>query len=250
MKLFDEEHLQQVAAVRYPLFNHEQPPCEGVGAKMLAYLQALERTLSPKASRQESGLSMLGYEDCSLRSLWFCKMVNSIAAYSQDEAVWTTISRANGNTKPDEHGVPMTDADGKVLKFGVSDAAAKIVVEDRLRAAQLKPVPRDVFGEVANDLQLLPSNISQHRQLQIDDCRMALNALRPAVRAGDRQAIDSFTKVQDRLAKLQGTDAAIKQEVTYTNGSLQRLSDDELYALAAQDLTLLKGQDGIFSADE
>ena len=248
MKLFDEEHLQQVAAVRFPLFNHEQPSNEGVGAKMLVYLQVLERTLSPKVARQEACLSMLGYQDCTLRSLWFCKMINAVAVFSQDEAVWTAISRAVGHTKADADGNTLTDPDGKVLKFGVSDAAAKMVVEDRLRIAQVQ-APVELLAEVADALPLLPSNIGQHRQLQIDELKRSLLALAPACAAGDRQAIDTQVKIHDRLAKLMGTDQP-KQIVNFSSNGQARLSDDELYAIAAGNVVQLrKGDDGTFEAE-
>lgn len=245
MKLFDEQHLAKVEQCNHPLYENGPPPDDGqVGSKMLSYLVALERTLSPKAARSESGLSMLGYEDCTMRSSWFCRMVNNVAAFSQDEAVWTAISRANGHTKADGNGSPLLDADGKVLKFGVSEVASRMVVEDRLRTAQVVQLPR---GDGPEMPPLLPSNINQHRQMQIDDCHLALNALRPAVQAGDRQAIDSFVKVQDRLAKLSGADAP-KTTVSYVGGNANRLSDDELMSIAAGQ-TLVEGPDGVFAPD-
>lgn len=250
MKLFDEQHLERVAQHAFPLYENGPPPDDGeVGSKMLSYLVALERTLSPKAARAESGLSMLGYEDCTYRSAWFCRMVNSIAAFSQDEAVWTAISRANGHTKADETGAPVKDADGKVLKFGVSEVASKMVVEDRLRTAQVVQLPRE-SGQPGEQPDFNSLNREDHRQLQVAECRRALLSLQPQVDAGDRQAIDTMVKVQDRLAKLLGTDQPRLIANFNTVDNISRLSDEELIRIATHGLTLVKGADGTYSDEK
>ena len=238
MKVINYERMMQLRGKRSMLWDGGPPPSNSQYAiRIKDFVAEFAAQLALRPAMQASGFDYQDFQMLCGCSPWFCEQINGIIEVAEIDVVASAVSRAAGRLA--------TDEEGNTVRVGASDSLAKYFMEQH-------GLPALAFDDAAASSlpPLLPSNVNQHRQMQIDDCHMALNALRPAVRAGDRQAIDSFTKVQDRLAKLQGTDAAVKKQVTYDKGGLQRLSDDELYALAAQDVTLLKGQDGIFRPDE
>lgn len=245
-----EEH-ERLRGNRGILWAGGPPPEDDVyNGPLMTFIKTFERTGSIKMARRDSKLLAAEVDRFIGQSPWFCQQINAAINETRREMIVSSLTRATGYTKEDpETGKHVVDADGRVIYFNASDAMARLWLES--------PVPESgairqvTDGENADDPgPLLPSNVDQHRQLQIDDCRLALDALRPAVRAGDRQAIDTFTKVQDRLAKLSGTDAP-KQSISYIGGgALARLTDDELHAIAAGGVALVKGPDGVYSADD
>jgi hypothetical protein len=238
MKFFDEVHLQRVATTPHPLFGNEMPPADGgTGSKMLAFVEGLQSSLSLRETMKRVGCSLGAYEDFCNRSLWFCRSINAIAAHAQDEAAWVQLSQALGAVKADDNGNALLDAEGKPVRSGVSDAAAKLVVQHRMGTMTLPALP-----PLADVPPLLPSNVAEQRQLQINNLHRSLLALQPACDAGDRQAIDTQIKLQDQLSKLQGTHAP-KVAISYAgDGRLARLSDAELEAIARGGLTLVASQ--------
>ena len=245
-----EEH-ERLRGNRGILWAGGPPPDDDVYHEPLVmFIKTFERTGSMKMARRDAKLLATEVDRFIGQSPWFCQQINAAINETRREMIVSSLTRATGYTREDpETGKHVVDADGRVIYFNASDAMAKLWLES--------PVPESgairqaTDEESANGLgPLLPSNIDAHRQLQIDDCRLALDALRPAVRAGDRQAIDSFTKVQDRLAKLSGTDAP-RQSVTYIGGSdaMGRLSDEQLEAIAHRGLDLVQGPDGTYGPD-
>lgn len=203
-------------------------------------------SMSLDFSRKFVGMAREEFAALMARSPWFIERINAIIDEKTAELWIASLQRSIGYAREDDNGKIKLDANGAVVRHGASDNMAKYFLDLSIDRSPVAPT-----GDYPGPL--LPSNIDQHRQLQIDDCRMALDALRPAVRAGDRQAADSFVKIHDRLAKLSGTDAP-KQSVTYIGGSdaMARLSDEQLEAIAHRGLDLVPDANGVYGpeADE
>lgn len=243
-----EEH-RRLRGDRAILWAGGPPPDDDVyHGPLMKFVETFSRTGSIRMARRESKLLATEVDRFIGQSPWFCQQLNAAINEAHREMIVSSLTRAAGYTQTDpETGKHRVDADGRVMYFDASDAMARIWLENRAPGAGTVQQIEDAESKTGNPPPLLPSNVNEHRQLQIDDCRMALDALRPAVRAGDRQAADTFVKLQDRLAKLSGTDAP-KQSVTYVTGGMATLSDAELEAIArGQTLTL--GEDGTYAAD-
>lgn len=262
MKVFTNTHLARVRS-RQDAFWRNGPPPEYLKSeqvpsnagwfyaqKAVAFLAALERTHSIRASKTEADMDNFTYMTLAERSAWFCESINRVAGEMTHEMLFTAPARATGQPALDEDGNVKKDAFGRMVYGGGSVPLTIALMNGSVGSIDALDAGL-TDADISSVPPLLPSNIDQHRQLQIDDCRLALDALRPAVRAGDQRAIDSFTKVQDRLAKLTGADAP-KQTVSYIGGGklLDRLTDEELEAIARGGLTLKQQQDGTYSADE
>lgn len=243
-----EEH-RRLRGERGILWVGGPPPDDDIyHGPLMKFVDVFSRTGSIKMARRESKLLATEVDRFIGQSPWFCQQLNAAINEAHREMVVSSLTRATGYTRTDpQTGKHEVDADGRVIYFGASDAMARVWLESPVPGAGTVQQTEGAEPQADALPPLLPSNIAEHRQLQIDDCRMALDALRPAVRAGDRQAIDTFTKVQDRLAKLSGTDAP-KANITYINTATNRLSDAELEVIARGGLTLTQGEDGTYSA--
>lgn len=67
--------------------------------------------------------------------------------------------------------------------------------------------------EQAND------NVKVERELSIQRLELAIKKIWPAVEAGNLDAVDRLTRLEARLAKLQGLDAPTKQELSGPDGA-------------------------------
>lgn len=243
-----EEH-ERLRGNRGILWAGGPPPEDDVyHGPLTMFIKTFERTGSMKLARRDAKLLATEVDRFIGQSPWFCQQINAAINETRREMIVSSLTRATGYTREDpETGKHVVDADGRVIYFNASDAMARLWLESPVPDSGAIRQATDDGDSAPDPGPLLPSNVDQHRQLQIDDCRMALDAIRPAVRAGDRQAADTFVKLQDRLAKLSGTDAP-KQNITYigNSGALARLSDDELHAIAASGQTLIPNADGVY----
>lgn len=260
MKVFTNTHLTRVRN-RQDAFWRNGPPPEYLPAeqvasnagwfyaqKAVAFLAALERTHSIRASKKEVEMDNLTYMTLAERSAWFCESINRVAGEMTHEMLFTAPARATGRPALDEEGNMKTDAFGRLIYEGGSVPLTVALMNGSAGNIDALDGGHPLDGDLPPPL--LPSNIAEQRQLQINNLHRSLLALQPACDAGDRQAIDTQIKLQDQLSKLQGTHAP-KVAISFMNGPgvVHRLSDDELNAIAAG-RTLTQGADGTYAAEE
>lgn len=246
--------MAKVAFVRPPaapngdeLWGGGPPPDGDFWCFLTEFIRDLGRLMSLTDAMEKHSIDPVQWEFLVSRSPWFVNAVNQVLEIKRMDAMLVARQRAIGHKVVDDKGEVLVDADGVPIRKGFDAGMARffLEVDEKQRLAYFSdgnPADADYPPP------LLPSNINEQRQLQINNLYRSLLALQPACDIGDRQAIDTQIKLQDQLSKLQGTHAP-KATVTYSVGGTAALSDDELMAIAAGK-TLTLGEDGVYEEAE
>ncbi len=223
------------------LWNGGPPPDGDFWCFLTDFIRDLGRLMSLTDAMEKHSIDPVQWEFLVSRSPWFVNAVNQVLEIKRMDAMLVARQRAIGHKVKDDNGEVVVDADGVPIRRGFDAGMARffLEVDEKARLAHSQS------GDADADFPLLSRE--EYRQAQVADCRRALLSLQPQVDAGDRQAIDTMVKVQDRLAKLLGTDQPRLVATFHTEGVVG-LSDEELMAIAAGK-TLTLGSDGVYEAE-
>ena len=204
-------------------------------ARLAEFFEQLTLTMSPIHAKKWVAMSDDEFSTLIHRSPWFCERMNAVVEEKMAELTFASLQRAIGHTVLDDTtGKPKTDASGAFIRKGASDVAMKMFMEQGIVEASREVQHQS--GQPGEQPDFNNLNREDHRQMQVAECRRALLSLQPQVDAGDRQAIDTMVKVQDRLAKLLGTDQPRLIANFNTDASVHRLTDAELEYFIRQGL--------------
>ncbi len=122
-KLKEQEHESYVSM----LMNYAEQK-EASDTTKEQWLAVYARSLSPSVACKQIGVSLDTYRRWRNSDPRFCESLNACIEQAKEELVGSVLSRATGYTRLDEDGKLEEDAEGKIIRYGASDALAKAVL--------------------------------------------------------------------------------------------------------------------------
>jgi hypothetical protein len=123
----------------------------------------------------------------------------------------------------------------QVVKLRVEQALSIRAIAAKLDVS-VGTVHEDLTAVLVNTREDTAERVKVEREISIGRLELAIEKIMPQVRRGNLNAADRLVRLEHRLAKLKGTDAPLRQELTGIDGTPIELSVKEGLGKKLEDL--------------